>query len=178
MTEFTNFGVVAHAGTLSPLEPINPLSGLVEMAQSNYASAAWPTANLAFYYGVVVLRPLTIYQIGTSNGATASGNVDVGIYDFAGNRLVSSGSTAQSGTSVGQVFDITDTVLTPGNYFLAMAVDNITATFFRVSPSTEQLRCNGVYQQASAFPLPSTATFATPTAGYSTPIYASVVPAL
>jgi hypothetical protein len=53
------------------------------------------------------------------NGATASGNMDVGIYDYAGTRLVSSGSTAQSGTSAFQDFDITDTLLGPGIFYLA-----------------------------------------------------------
>ena len=123
-------------------------------------TTVWPTANLAFYVNFVLEVPVTVYQISWENGATISGNLDVGIYDDAGTKLVAKGSTAHSGASVRQVADITDTALVPGYYHMAMAFDNNTAT---VRCSTLSLRCtrvSGVQQQASAFALPATATFA------------------
>lgn len=100
------------------------------------------------------------------NGTAVSGNVDIGIYDESGTRLVSSGSVAQTGTSVIQIFDITDTLLGVGLFFLAMAVDNTTAQFFRRTANAAHLRTLRVYQTASAFVLPTTVTFAAPASGY------------
>lgn len=129
-------------------------------------SATWPAANQARYYPFQVVESFSVVSLATYNGATASGNVDVGIYSSSGTLLVSSGSTAQSGTSTLQTFSLT-TTLARGKYFMATACDNTTATFFRnnIGDST---RCEmaGIYMQSSAFPLPSTATFAAPTTAY------------
>lgn len=125
------------------------------------SSAAWPTANLALYVPFTVEAPFTAKLIGIENGGTASGNIDVGIYDDQQNRLVSKGSTAQSGTTTVQSFDITDTLLLPGLYYLGIAFDGTTGTTRSFTGITVPLLglC-GVLQQASAFPLPSPAVFA------------------
>lgn len=96
---------------------------------------------------------------------TQSGNLDVGIYNESGTKLVSSGSTAVAAAGL-QVLDIADTVLNPGTYYMAMAVDNVTAAFKRTSLTAPMGRVCGVRQQASAFALPSTATFAVYAATY------------
>ena len=138
------------------------------------AAAAWPTANKAIYCPVLVDRVITVTQMAVVNGATVNGNLDLGIYDEAGNKVVSKGSTAQSGTNAVQALDITDTELKPGLYFLALASSSGTATFFRANgASTEVTRVCGLQQQTSAFALPSTATFANPSQNYSPLIYAS-----
>jgi hypothetical protein len=95
------------------------------------------------------------------NGATAANNIDVGIYDAAGTRLVSAGSTAQAGTSDLQLFDVTDTLLGPGLFYFAVSFDGTTGTVFRHVVSQNFGQALGVCQQtASAHPLPATATFA------------------
>ena len=100
------------------------------------------------------------------NGATASGNLDVGIYTEDGTRLVSIGSTAQSGTTALQFFNITDTFLSPGNYYMACAMDGTTGTTRRHSPALERCIAAGLIKGATSFPLPATITFATMTAAY------------
>jgi hypothetical protein len=70
---------------------------------------------------------------------------------------------AQAGISTTQVANITDTWLAPGTYFAAVAMDNGTGQIIRNNtPSTLALQVCGVQNQASAFPLPSSATFANP----------------
>lgn len=131
------------------------------LATTFNASTAWPTSNLAMFFPVEVYQPITIVKMMVNNGTAVSGNIDVGIYDASGNKRVSAGSTAQAGTSAIQIFDITDTLLFPGLYYMAVALDNTTGTLSGWStPNAIDLAPAGIFQQASAFALPSPATFA------------------
>lgn len=121
------------------------------------ASAVWPTANKAIFVPVVVSRPMLIVQMAVLNGTVAAGNIDVGIYDESWNRLVSKGATAQSGTSVFQLFDITDTYLTPGRYYLGVAKDDGVGTVFQVAPGAPKASMFGVGTAASSYVLPNPA---------------------
>lgn len=154
---YRGYGPLSTAGEGSPIGEVMSNAG-----QIFTAAAAWGTANTAVFSPVIIGVNTTVYQLAWINGATVAGNADVGIYDRNGFRLVSSGSTAQSGVSAPQVVDITDTTLTPGLYYLAMVADDATATYNRAGTSSASPLCraSGMAMQASAFPLPSTATFA------------------
>jgi hypothetical protein len=128
------------------------------------ASVTWPTANKALTVPFSVFSPITIVKMFVINGAAVSGNIDVGIYSKASQKLVSSGSTAQAGTSAIQEFNITDTLLMPGMYFFAVALDNTTGTLEMWNPNAAIGKSLGVFEQSSAFPLPSTLTLVTNTA--------------
>jgi hypothetical protein len=133
-----------------------------------FASAVWPAANRAIFVSFTVEQPTTVFQIGWHNGTVVSGNLDVGIYDTAGTRLVSKGSTAQAGVTQIQLADITNTLLIPGIYFMAMCVDNVTATVWRYSTGSvaAYIAC-GVQQQAvGVVTLPDPATFANAATAY------------
>ena len=153
---------------LKPLVHINPTSleawsspGFVNIASlaASSTSTTWPSANLALFYPFRIFTPIIVTLLYTYNGSVASGNLDVGIYDMDGNQIVSSGSTAQTGTSTIQELNISDTPLNPGKFYLAMAMDNTTGTITRYAgPSNSELTYLGIAQQASAFPLPATAT--------------------
>lgn len=139
------------------------------------AISAWPTANKAIYIPLALQQPTTVYQLGIVNGGTASGNFDVGILDAAGNKLVSSGSTAQSGTSASgimQLVNVTDTSLGRGLYYLALAFDNITATAHNWAPTALRASTWGIKEETTAFTLPATATFANITSAYIPDIFA------
>jgi hypothetical protein len=133
------------------------------------ASATWPTANKAIFVPFILARSFTVVQIGFFNGSAVSGNVDVGIYDEAGTRLVSSGSTAQSGTDAVQAFNTTDITLGPGRYYMAAAMDNTTGTNTSAAVTAPKPSMYGVMSQTSAFALPSTATFVIDVAGAYVP---------
>jgi hypothetical protein len=127
---------------------------------------AWPTANLAIYCPVLVPEPTIVTKMAVQIGSATSGNLDLGVYDEAGVRLVSTGSTAVGSASTLQVEDVTDTLLTPGTYYLAIACDNTTARFltggFAAQSATGYAK--GLRQETSAMPLPSTATLTSTTA--------------
>lgn len=117
-------------------------------------------ANKAYFVPFTLNEEVTVYAMGWINGTQVAGNIDVGIYYEDGVRLLSTGSTLQAGTTASQVVDVTDTVVKPGNYYLAMAGDTTTAqVVYRVSMGVLPQICLGVKHLTSAFPLPSTAAF-------------------
>lgn len=129
---------------------------------------AWQAANRAIYVPVYIAQPIIITRVWWYNGNAVSGNVDVGIYDRGGRRIVSSGSTAAATVSVTQEVAVTATRIGDGAYWLALAVDNTTQKF--IAGSMNFNRTNGVQQQATAFPLPATMTPAAAT-GVDYPIF-------
>lgn len=141
-------------------EAMGPLSAV--MGTSGSASAVWPAANLALFYPFSVSAPITAVKLYSINGNVASGNIDLGIYDGAGTRLMSSGTTAQAGTTGAQIIDTTDYVLAPNvQYYMAMAMDNGTGTTrCWTTAGTGKFAMMGMAQMATAFPLPTNATYA------------------
>lgn len=134
------------------------------------ASVVWPSANLAVYIPFSLPWSYTVRRVFVGNGATLNGNIDIGIYNSAGARQYSSGSTAQAGTSAIQYITLgSPLVLAAGTYFLAVASNSATATFQMAGTNMPTSgRLAGLLQQATAFPLPATATFAqwSQTTGY------------
>lgn len=137
------------------------------LAAGSSGSTAWPSANLAIFVPVRLAVPRTVYKIIIGAGSVAGGNFDVGIYDSGGNRLVSSGATARSATTE-HVLDITDTVIGPGTFYLAMAADG-TDAYRLFTPSgtspvpLQKTRLIGVMGVATSYVLPATVTFAAAT---------------
>lgn len=131
------------------------------------ASTAWPAANLAIFVPVRLPVSAIVYRLVVGAGSTAAGNFDVGIYDSAGNRLVSSGATAK-GASVEQIIDVSDTMLGPGIYYLAMSADG-TNNYSMITPSgtspipLQKTRLSGVMNVGSAYTLPASVTYAAAT---------------
>jgi len=126
------------------------------------------TANLAVFIPFYVPEPVTITKLGWGNGAAVAGNLDAGIYDVAGNRLVSTGTTAQVTTGTLQVVDVADTTLARGLYYLGFASDTSGATQKVVAglPAAGIPQSLGLLQMASAFVLPNPATFARYTSAF------------
>lgn len=139
-----------------------------QISTSGSASAVYPTSNLLIAYPFVLEAPATAKQLYCYNGTVVSGNVDMAILAANGDRLVSIGSTAQSGTSVLQVFNITDTALAPDTlYYCALACDNTTATFFRWTAGTAAIwRTAGVVTVGSSFAIPASNTLAVTATNY------------
>lgn len=134
------------------------------------------TANMAYFIPIVVPQKVTVYNMAAWIGATKSGHIDLGVYDEFGNRLVSTGSTEVTTVSELMILSITATPLPPSVYFLAVAMDNGTMTLERqnIGPVIFASSCA---QMATAFPLPSTATFAK-NINYVPVIGASTVPVM
>jgi hypothetical protein len=149
----------------SIITPASPESLMVDLSSigavfgSAGTSGFWPAANRAMYFPFALSRHAIVKKVFWVNGSSVTGNVDLGVYAVDGRLIVSSGSTAQSGTNAPQVVDITDTMLAPGPYYIGLACSG-SAAFMRVQPTAQFQRLFGCLEQSSAFPLPATATFA------------------
>jgi hypothetical protein len=126
------------------------------------ASVNFVTASLAVFVPFGIPEPVTITKLGWGNGNPVAGNLDAGIYDESGTRIVSTGSTAQLTTDVLQVVDVTDTLLARGRYYLALASDTSGATqkVHAAIPAKGVGQSLGLLQMAAAFVLPASATYA------------------
>jgi len=143
-------------GTLSPESITVSLTASVTTFAT---STAWPIASGTICVPIEVLYPVTVAKMMVNNGSVPTGTMDVGIYDAGGARLVSAGSTPQVGASAIQIFDIADTLLLPGLYYLALAFNNSISTVAGFGGVLVDMSPMGIYQQLSAFPLPATLTF-------------------
>ena len=123
-------------------------------------TGAWPTANKAILIPFRLNTFERIVSLSILNGGTVSGNWDGGIYNSDGVRIVSSGSTAQSGANATQNFTLTSTLLAPGHYYAAFAANNTTGTlgYYATGLGALVLRCLGLKEVTSSFPLPATLT--------------------
>lgn len=143
---------------------LGPQNRLLSSAINNPAAKDW-TANYALYMPLYLPWPYNVCRVFAFSGnTTLSGNFDVGIYTMGGARIYSTGSTAFAfAASSAPLYVTADVLLNPGPYFLAYACDTGGASssrYFGAGPGLAPGRMMGVLQQTSAFPLPSSATFA------------------
>lgn len=147
----------------APSAPPAVVYGIVSPITQS-AAAASSGSNQARLYLITTLTgsaTVTTVRFGVS---VSSGNVDVGIYSLSGTtltKLASSGSTACPAGGDASI-TIASTTLNPtsGPFYLAIAVDNTSATLYSgqgtanmiASPITGQT----MYRFTSSFPLPAT----------------------
>ena len=129
--------------------------------------AAWPVANLALFMPITINEAVTIKRMFIIVYGS-SGSADVGIYDEDGNRRVSQGGAPVPSTEQVKVYDIADTLLAAGRYYLAVACNSMVPQFMRwVAFVTGANEFFGVREVAAAYPLPAVVVFAdNPTRGY------------
>lgn len=145
------------------MHPHHPdsLGGAITAAVLNAVTASvWGAANKAYYYPFTLYDWATVYQFLLFVGSSSAGNVDIGIFDSQGNKVISTGSTAMSATAnTIQEINVTDTVLAPGEYFIGVSRDTTSGNVMATGVADElALSQFAVYEEASAFPLPTTAT--------------------
>lgn len=102
-------------------------------AEGNFTSGTWFVNNQAVYIPIALPARFTVARFYVANGAAVSGTMDIGLFDSEGNKLISTGSAAPTGTSVVQYVDVTDRSFPAGNYFLGLV---ISTTASRVAMST------------------------------------------
>lgn len=126
---------------------------------TNAGNQGWPSANLAILTPFVLPAAATAYKLGWRNGGTVSGNVDIGIYDASGTKVIAAGSTAASGTNAVQLVDIADTALSADTlYYLALAADNTSQQFLAWDQHATLWTAMGCREKAASFALPATIT--------------------
>lgn len=151
----------------------NESIGLMALTLNSTAiltSTAWPSANRAVYIPFSLRRSVQIYKMFTANGSSVGNSFDIGIYTEDGTKIISTGTTAQSGTTVIQVVTVTTTTIGPGKFYLAMACNGITGQYLSGTFNANATALLGVLTQNTAFNLPATASFATAATAY-TPVF-------
>lgn len=123
-------------------------------------ATAWPTASASIYTrSIMGSQNATNYNIVVG---TASGNIDIGIYASTGSGssaapsgapVVHKGSTACPASGSAVVSLGTQTLLVQGTNWGALAVDNTTATFDRVTSQDVSAGAGNNVLQTSNFPL-------------------------
>jgi hypothetical protein len=121
----------------------------IGMRPSAPASGAWPTANKMFYNPFMLNRQVTVYRLFWCNGATVgTNNLQMAVYDGAFARIINGTSTLSAGANALQFDNITDTVLGPGRFYMALWCNGTTATVLR--SSTGALPGAGYYGETNA----------------------------
>lgn len=129
----------------------------------NSSQVAYSTASMACFVPFAVDKGITVYQIVCQAGSSLpTGNLDAGIYDYRGQRIVSGGGQAWAGAvSTNQTVNFADTVLPGGHYYyMAFVSDTTTGTMMQGAPSGlgPMMSDFGIKQLASAYPLPADAS--------------------
>jgi len=99
------------------IPPPKPFAVYADDLQQGGLSSGF-AAGAIFIVGIVLLVPTTITAMECRMG-TATGNIDMGIYDANFNLLVSKGATAAVATSVNTLTFASPITLPPGRYWLA-----------------------------------------------------------
>lgn len=128
---------------------------------TGYGAVVWGTQYRAVYVPLRVRQRVTVRKLWVFHGSTGTGDFDVGIYDAAGTRLVSTGSTAKTAATAVKVVDVTDTVVGPGLYYLALNADSATDTYQADSDPAPICASMGVLTETlGSVTLPATASWA------------------
>ncbi len=157
--------VLAHTATLTSLAVpvslvLSPFSWescgpvLAATGTAGPSSGAYSLANRASLYPFRLLAPFTSAIAFVVNGTVVSGNWDVGVYDASFARLASTGSTAH-GTAVTIQSVAMVLTLQPGTYWLALACDNVTQTFFNALRTVPTQELIPTKLANTSFPLPN-----------------------
>lgn len=135
------------------------------------STGTWPAANRAIYIPLFLPAPFVVARFMVTNVNT-TGTVDIGLYNAAGTRLLSTGNTARSGSNVTQYFNVTDTWFPAGSYFIALVCSSASGTFGQISltsvGASHGRSCGVVQEDLGSAVLPASVT---PAAFSSTAIW-------
>lgn len=116
-----------------------------------FSGGGWAANNRAVYVPVSLPRRFTVAQFFSPNATNSTtGNVDYGLYDAFGARLVSTGTTSRAGNTNNtmQYVAITPRSFPPGKYYLAVVFSSTSAQVFAaVAANLNYLRAAGVLQE-------------------------------
>lgn len=125
------------------------------------ASAAWPSANRALYFPIVIPQQIIIQKGFVANGAATGGTAYIGLYNEDYSILVSGHATKATSTNIDAITAADNGAfpmpVKPGRYYLA-AMCTTTGTWYTQATTLSFLRMMGAAQEATGGTLPSTAT--------------------
>lgn len=123
----------------------------------SWLSLPWAANNRAQYAPISVPSRFTVARFLVANGGNATGNVDVGLYSITGNLLISTGTTARSGTNVVQYIGVTDQSFPAGQYYLALVGSSTTGQYMATLNNSAFVRvCGWLQENLGSTVLPTT----------------------
>lgn len=120
---------------------------------------AWPLANLAIYVPVRIPSPCVVKSLWFGSGGTSTGSVDMALYTSSGAAMIEATAGAKA-SSMEHVFDTTDTLVGPGLYYIGLSSNSNSDSFVGLTIAAPLALAFGILSQTSAYPLPSSATWA------------------
>lgn len=148
------------AGALQVITPMSPGGPASGFGAFTVASRTWPAGDKAIYSPLTIDHPVIARKLIWTSGSVVAGNADIGLYDAGGRRLVSQGSVLVVGTNTLEVYDISpDLYLDVGTFYLALVMSSVVCQVYAgTTTNAEGGQIIGQFEQASALPLPATAT--------------------
>lgn len=132
----------------------------------------WRATNRVVYIPFRLPFSYTARQLYVQNGSNATGNFELAVLNLAGIKLITTGTTAMSGTNAPQKVGLTTGgTLAPGRYFWGVTLSSTSGALEIISPNTlvvPHAEVMGILKESSdpvSFGVPSTATFAAPLNG-------------
>lgn len=157
-SEFLYRPLPLHVCSIGRFSSIADLVALRETATN--AAFAWPANDLAIYTPLYIPFPFTVARFMVANGNNATGDIDIGLYSFAGARLLSTGTTARVGTTVMQYVGVTDQTFPAGNYYVGLVGSSTTGTYTStdLNNANDAGNCGLLQEQLGSTVLPLTMT--------------------
>lgn len=139
-----------HIYTLGRYGPASVVAPFVLGGTAGYNSTVFPATNRALYYPLQIPVGFTVARFMASNGAAVAGTFDIGLFSQSGAKLISTGSTTQTGTSTIQFVDVTNQSFPPGFYYLGMVVSNTASARYNGGALNDQYeaRSMGMLQES------------------------------
>jgi hypothetical protein len=154
---------------VTPWSTQSLIVALTRTGQSGTGSNNYPAANVGVFIPFVFPEPCTVTRLFWVNGSAVAGNLDAGVFAEDGTLLLSTGTTAQSGTSTPQSVDVTDTRFDRGRYYLGLTSDtsDVTQKLTSVVPAAGIAQALGLLEDAACAPPFSTSANPATFAAYS-----------
>lgn len=156
----------------NPWIPEEPYRHISNVGVTSFGNGTVVSSNNDAHYVPIILPcDVTIYSI-SFYAANGTGNYDLGLYDSSLARLASSGSTAMSAAGV-KTLSLSDMRFLGGDLIYgALSLSNTAGTVLRPVYAVSSLEGFGWGHEASALPLPATATPVTTTGYVNIPLFA------
>jgi hypothetical protein len=124
-------------------------------------AGTFPAANLIIYCPVRVTKATRVKKlwIAAQNTAGAPDTLVLGVYGRGGTKLFDSGNITHPATSDEIVANVTNAILPPSLYYLAVTQNATAGTFQRFAPGAPIPAAMGLRTEAGAGGLPATATW-------------------
>lgn len=154
----------------APSRPLMPMISSLSAAMSGVSLAAVaspapsstgnPFTTMAFFEPLYLAEAVVVDKVWWYSGTAVAGTGEIGIYSGDLQRLFTTGTVTTVGASKVQEVNITDLRLDAGTYYLALGIDNATASYLITNAPSDRIGQFAVqsYYIGNVTPLPASVT--------------------